>query len=75
MKTPTAAQAYQAAQAESEQLLKRLAKALANHAANAQSAPTNWGYVGDRNYYNGKIMECLAGLGALTDKERELHRF
>jgi len=74
MKATAALKAYAAAQAESEQLLGRLAKALTDHAAKAQAAPTNWGYAGDINHLNDQLRECLAAVGGLTSEERVLHR-
>ena len=66
MKT-TAQIAYEAAQAQSQLLIKRLESALARHAQRAEAYPADWSYVGSLNCYNSGIAECLNSLGAQPD--------
>ena len=73
--TVTAAQAYTAAHLQAKQLHERLGKALADHASRAHADPANWCFPADIKHHNGKLIEYLYGLGALTVEERSLHRF
>jgi hypothetical protein len=61
--TPAATVPYKALRAESADLLKRIAKQLAQHAKEQAADPTNWGFPGDLGHVNVELAQVLASLG------------
>ena len=59
----TAAARYAEAQAEAQDLLKRLATRLAADQQEQASAPADWGYVGSLAHVNEQLAQVLAFLG------------
>ncbi|HQR97560.1 MULTISPECIES: hypothetical protein [unclassified Polaromonas] len=71
----TAEAAYADHQAAAKALLARLARAVDEHAGKAKAHQTNWGYVGDLDGLCGQLIQGLGMLDALTEAERQIHRF
>jgi len=61
--TETAAARYAANQAESKDLLKRIAARLEHHEKEQAKRAADWGYAGDLARVNDQLAEILANLG------------
>lgn len=72
--TTEAATAYAYQQGLALSRLKRLQQALDAHQAKAAARPRDWGFHGDVEGFNQKLIEALAALGALTPEELTAHR-
>ncbi len=59
----SAAARYTELQAESKDLLKRIAARLAKHQQKQSAEPADWGYVGDMGRVNEQLAYVLASLG------------
>ena len=72
--TTEAATAYAYQQGLALNRITRLQQAVDAHQAKAAARPRDWGFHGDVEALNQKLLEALATLGALTPAELIKHR-